>query len=96
MRPVKAKYSSSGLTRQSDGSHLSHRLHTLGSLGSSESLRPIRRPESSSRAELCRAGMVLRGERERERKGGGRSETDEKKMHIFERGEQSRGAMKLF
>lgn len=83
MRPVKAKYGSSGLSRQSDGSHLSHRLHTLGSLGSSESLRPIRRPESSSRAELCRAGMVLRGERAREREKGAGGQRQMKKKCIY-------------
>lgn len=43
--------------------HLSHRLHTLGSVGFRESLRPTRKLESSRMAELCRVGMVLRGEK---------------------------------
>lgn len=58
---VKVKYGPSVLIRQRDNSHLSHRLHTLGSLGFSDSLRPISSPESSSKAELCKAGMVLKG-----------------------------------
>lgn len=71
-----------------DGSHLSHRLHTLGSLGFSDSLRPIRRPESSSRAELCKAGMILRRrEIKKKKEEGDRCKT------IFE---QSRSAVKLF